>query len=127
MAASKEMLDTDLLRVLRDRAALKCQALEPAQVEGKLYDRVYVTGAGSDYLLYYLDQASGLPAIEETKGQSPMTGAPVTQQTAFADYDVFGGLKLAKTTTIKYDGEVFATGTLESFEPNPTVGADTFK
>jgi predicted Zn-dependent peptidase len=126
-AKAHETMETEMLRVLRDRAVLTCQALDPAQVDGRMYERVYVTGAGGDYLLYYLDPATGLPAIEETKAQSMVTGAPVTQQTVYGDYGVFGGLKLAKTVTIRHDGEVFATGTLESFEVNPAVTAETFK
>ncbi|MHB8079620.1 MAG: M16 family metallopeptidase [Candidatus Krumholzibacteriia bacterium] len=126
-AKAREAMQTELLRVLRDRAQLTCQALAPAQVDGRTYDRVYVTGAGSDYLLYYLDPATGLPAIEETKAQSMVTGAPVTQQTVYGDYALFGGLKLAKTVTIRHDGELFATGALEAFEANPAVTADTFK
>ncbi len=126
-AKAREAMETELLRVLRDRAQLTCQALEPAQVDGRTLERVYVTGAGGDYLLYYLDPATGLPAIEETKAQSMVTGAPVTQQTVYGEYGLFGGLKLAKSVTIRHDGEVFATGTLDAFEANPAVTAETFK
>lgn len=126
-AQARESLDTELLRVLRDRASLTCQALDPVELEGRSYERVYVTGAGDDYLLYYLDPATGLPAIEETKAKSPVTGSPVTQQTVYADYAPVGGLKLAKAFTIKHDGETFATGTLELFEANPKVTPETFQ
>jgi hypothetical protein len=127
VAKARESLTTDLMCVLRDRARLQCQALDPVQVDGQTRERVYVTGAGSDYLLYYLDPSTGLPTIEETKAQSPVTGAPVTQQTVYGEFGDYAGLKLPRLFTIKHDGEPFATGTVELFELNPVVGPDTFK
>ncbi len=126
-AEARQSLDTDLLRVLRDRAQFACQALEPETVDGVAYDRVYVTGAGDDYLLYFLDPSSGLVAIEETKAQSPVTGSPVTQRTVYVDYAPFGAVKVAKRYTILHDGEKFATASLEAFELNPKLATDTFQ
>lgn len=126
-AKVRESLDTDLLRVLRDRARLTCQALEPIELDGRRYDRVVVTGAGGHYLLYYLDPETGLPAIEETPTESPVTGSPVLQQTVYGDYATQGGLNVAHTFTIRHDGETFATGTLESFEANPQFDPGEFR
>ncbi len=127
VAKSREGMETDLLRILRDRKSLTCQALDPAQVDGRQLERVCVTGAGKDYLIYYLDPATSLPAIEETPAVSPMTQAPVLQKTVYDAYGDFAGLHMPKAMTILQDGEKFASGTVEGFELNPTLATDFFQ
>jgi ABC-type uncharacterized transport system ATPase subunit len=42
-------------------------------------------------------------------------------------YKPIGGFQTASSFTIKHDGEVFATGTLESWEANPKVDTSLFQ
>jgi hypothetical protein len=56
-----------------------------------------------------------------------MTQAPVTQQVIMDGYKPIGGFQTASSFTIKHDGEVFATGTLESWEANPKVDTSLFQ
>lgn len=127
LAEAREGLERESVRVLRDHAQLTCQALDPADVDGRHLERVWVTGAGKEHILFYLDPATFLPAIEEKPGKSPVSGAPVTERTLLADYGDFGGLKLARSVTILHDGETFAAGKLELFEANPAVKPELFK
>jgi zinc protease len=120
-------LATDTLMLLAHHGDLQCQALSPAEVEGRQCDRVYVTGAGDDYVLLFLDPTTHLPYVVQSPSKSPMTQAPVTQQVIMDGYKPIGGFQTASSFTIKHDGEVFATGTLESWEANPKVDTSLFQ
>lgn len=117
----KEEMTTDMVMLLHNHAALTCQALDPAEVEGRLCDRVYVTGAGEDFILLCLDQATGLPVMEQSKGADPMTQSPVVQKTYYRDYKDFGGVTFPSALVIHHDDEEFATGSISEFVLNPKV------
>ncbi len=122
----RDSMAQELLLLLKDHGGLTCQALDPVEMDGKTYDRVYITGLGDDYILLYLDPETGLPALEQTKGQNPMSGEPVVQKTRYEDWRAFDGLKVPASITILHDDEQFATATLESFSLNPRLADDTF-
>ncbi len=65
--------------------------------------------------------------MEQSKAVSPMTQSPVVQRMMYSDWQDMGGVNVYGTFTIVHDGEVFADGTLKSFELNPSIGADTFE
>ena len=125
--AMREQIKGDLISILRDPSALSCQALDQAEYEGVLCDRVHVTGFGEDYKLVYLDAATHLPAMVQGKGNDPVSGSPVVSKTVYSDYTDFGGYKLAGKITILHDDAHFADGTVTAFTANPNVAADFFK
>ncbi|HPF35816.1 MAG TPA: pitrilysin family protein [Candidatus Krumholzibacteria bacterium] len=127
MDGLREQLDSDLIMLLRNHADLTCQALDAAEVDGVMCDRVYVTGVGEDFILICLDQATGLPFMQQSKGADPMTGSPVVQKTYYKDYKDFGGAKYASNLVITHDDEEFATGTISELSLNPKVDASVFK
>lgn len=123
----REELKSNLVLMLRDRAELTCQALEPADVDGVMCERVYITGLGDDFVLLCLEQASHRPFMEQSKGQDPVMGGPVVQKVFYSDWKDFGGVSYFGSFEIRHDDEHFAAGTTKSFSLNPTIGADTFQ
>jgi hypothetical protein len=123
----QDELASELLVMLQHKDELQCQALDALEVDGHNCERVYITGAGAEYVLLFIDQESELPYIVQSPSQSPMTQAPVTQQVVLGDYQEIDGFQSATSFTIKHDGEVFATGTLDKFEANPVVDEALFQ
>lgn len=121
VAHVREEIDTDLIMLLRNHADLTCQALEPEEIQGTLCDRVYVTGAGEDFILVCLDQATGLPFMQQGKGADPVTQSPVVQKTYYKDFKDFGGATYASSLVIHHDDEEFATGSITELKLNPKV------
>jgi len=126
IAEMREQIDGEMLILLRDHASYACQALPPEELDGKPCERVYITAKNGEYTLYYLDAATGLPVMEQSKGKAPMTGEPVTQKVKYADYKDFGGVQRPATFSILHDDKVFATGETSSFTLNPQVATGFF-
>jgi zinc protease len=124
---AQDEIQSELLVVLGHLDKLQCQALEPVEVDGHQCDRVYVTGAGAEYMLLFIDQATHLPYIVQSPSKSPMTQAPVTQKVVMEEYREIDGYQAAGSFTIKHDDEVFATGTLKLFKANPVVDEAIFQ
>jgi len=122
----RDQLAQEMLVLLKDHAGLTCQALDPVEQDGKTYDRVYITGLGDDYVLLYLDHATGLPAIEQSKGQNPMSGEPVVQKVVYDSWESHDGVEVPAKLRILHDDEEFANATLKSFALNPKLAAGTF-
>jgi zinc protease len=127
LSEQKEELRQDILMLLRDREQLQAQALAPEEMDGQAYERVYLTGLGDGYVLLYVDPQTHLPHVVQTPGTAPMTNAPVTQQVVAEEYATMAGVQVVKRFTIKHDGEVFATGTLDEFMIDPKVEEGLFQ
>lgn len=127
VAHVREEIDTDLIMLLRNHADLTCQALEPEEIQGTLCDRIYVTGAGEDFILVCLDQATGLPFMQQGKGADPVTQSPVVQKTYYKDFKDFGGATYASSIVIHHDDEEFATGSITELKLNPKVDDAMFQ
>ncbi len=123
----RDEMKSSLVMMLRDSAELTCQALDPAEVEGVMCDRVYITGLGDDFTLLCLDQSSHRPFMEQSKGQDPVMGGPVVQKVFYSEWKNFNGVSYYGTFEIRHDDEHFAAGTTKSFSLNPAIGDDTFK
>jgi hypothetical protein len=102
------------------------QALEQRTIEGTACNPVYVTGVGEDYRIMFLDATSNQLVMVQQPGQSPVTGAPVTQKVFIDEYQEAGGLVTPRKLRITYDDELFGTGTVESFVPDAKVDAALF-
>jgi len=127
VADARDEIESDLISVLRDPSTLQCQALEPTEIDGTSCSVVYITGAGEDYIMLFLDEETGLPYQIQSPGKAPMTGAPVTQKVRYDGYTTMSGLQVAGSLTILHDDEVFATGTIQSFEINPAIDEGIFQ
>ncbi len=84
-----------------------------------------VTGPeGKDFTIYF-DKASGLP-VKQVAKVSGFMGEEVTQETTYADYKDFGGVKKATKTTSKRDGEPFLKQEITEFKLLDKVAPETF-
>jgi len=126
LAAAKEELQTDTMGIMRNMDDFTFQALEPRSIEGRACNPVYVTGVGDDYRIMFLDATTNQVVMVQQPGQSPVTGAPVTQKVYVDEYQEVGGLVMPKTLRITYDDELFGSGTVESFAVDPEVDMGLF-
>jgi hypothetical protein len=84
-----------------------------------------VTGPdGKDFKLYF-DQESGLP-VKQVAKVIGFTGEEFTQETTFAGYKDFGGIKKATKVESKRDGEKFLAQEITDFKPVEKVDPKTF-
>jgi len=127
LQAAKEELKTDTIGIFRNLGSLQCQALKPTKVDGVMSKTVHVSGIGDSYQIFFLDAETSLVKMVQSPGQSPMTGAPVTQKVFVDEYQDIDGFNLPKTIRMTYDDEPFATGTVTEFKANPKVDAGLFK
>jgi zinc protease len=127
LKAAKEEMNTDTIGVFRNLDKLQCQALEPTKIEGVMCNPVHMSGIGDSYQIFFLEEGTNLAKMVQSPGQSPMTGAPVTQKIYVDEYQDLDGFKKAKSIRITYDDEPFATGTLSEFKANPDVDMSLFK
>ncbi len=124
---AKEELKTDTIGIFRNLGSLQCQALKPTKVDGTMCNPVHVSGIGDDYQIFFIDAGTNLVKMVQSPGQSPMTGAPVTQKVFVDEYQDIDGFNLPKIIRMTYDDEPFATGTVKEFKANPKVDAGLFK
>lgn len=123
---AKDELKTDTVGTFRNLDALQCQALAPTKVDGVLCHPVHVSGIGDGYQIFFLDAKTHLVKMVQSPGQSPMTGAPVTQKIHVDEYQELAGFQMPRTIRMTFDDEPFATGTVEDFQANPTVDGAIF-
>jgi hypothetical protein len=84
-----------------------------------------VTGPdGKDFKLYF-DQTSDLP-VKQTSKVVGFMSQEFTQETTFADYKDFGGIKKATRIVARRDGEKFLEQTITDFKPVEKVAPQTF-
>ncbi len=127
LKAAKEEMSNDTIGVFRNLDKLQCQALEPTKVDGTMCNPVHVSGIGDSYQIFFLDAQSNLVKMVQSPGQSPMTGAPVTQKLYVDEYQDMDSFTMPKLIRITYDDEPFATGTVTEFKANPKVDMSLFK
>jgi hypothetical protein len=80
---------------------------------------------GKDFTLFF-DKDSGLPVLLVAKAMSviPKEG---TQETTFADYKEFAGIKKATKTVTKHDGQPFLESQITEFKVLDKVDPKTFE
>jgi len=81
---------------------------------------------GDDYQIFFIDTSTNLVKMVQSPGQSPMTGAPVTQKIHVDEYQNMDGFEMPKAIRMTYDDEPFATGTVKEFEANPKIDMSIF-
>jgi len=123
----QEEIAGDLIRMLGHPDEFTFQALAPVELEGVMYDPVYVTAEGLDYQIVFLDPQSGRVGMIQSQGTSPLTQAPATQKVYVDDYQELGGFTMPKTMRLMFDDELFGTIDVQEFEANPRVDEAAFK
>ena len=126
LQSAKDELQTDTIGVFRNLGDLQCQALEPSKVDGVMCNPVHVSGIGDSYQIFFIDAGTNMVKMVQSPGQSPMTGAPVTQKVFVDEYQEMEGFNMPLTIRLTYDDEPFATGTMKEFKANPKVEAGLF-
>ena len=121
LQAAKDELMTDTVSIFRYLDKFRCQALEPAKVDGVSCNLVHVSGVGKDYQIFYLDAHTNEVVMIQSPGISPMTQAPVTQKVYVDESMQMNGFTMPKAMRLTYDDELFGTITVEEFTPNPKI------
>lgn len=96
------------------------------KVAGKPAVALKVTGPDSKDFLLYFDQESGLP-VKQVAKVIGFTGEEFTQETTYANYKDFAGIKKATKIESKRDGEKFIEYEITEFEVLKNVAPSTFK
>jgi hypothetical protein len=103
----------------------KVEAAGTEKVGDKPAAVLKVTGPdGKDFKIYF-DQESGLPVKQVAKVIGFM-GEEFTQETSYAGYKDFGGIKKATKVEGKRDGEKFIEQEITDFKPVEKVDPKTF-
>jgi zinc protease len=128
LAAARQEQTRDLTTLLRDPSKVKAQALaEPVDVEGFPADVVLIQTPIVEGWKVYVDKQSHLVVRMDYKTKSELTGGPVTAQELMGGYKAVGGIQIAHSTRILYDGEPFISVTLTSVKVNSGVDPAIFK
>jgi hypothetical protein len=103
----------------------KVQAGGEVKVDGKPAVGVKVTGPdGKDFQLFF-DKESGLP-VKMVAKVAGFKGEEATQETTYANYKEFDGIKKATKVATKRDGERFIEVEVTEFRVLDKVDAKTF-
>jgi hypothetical protein len=103
----------------------KAEAAGEEKVGDKPATVVKITGPeGKDFKLFF-DKESGLP-VKTVATVRGFDGNEVSQETTFANYKDFDGIKKATKLESKRDGEKFITAELTEFKVLDKVEPDTF-
>lgn len=103
----------------------KLESAPEEKVGGKPAAVVKATGPdGKDFTLAF-DKESGLPVRSVAK-VAGFNGEEFTQETTFADYKEFGGIKKATKVESKRDGEKFIDMEVSEFKVMDKAGPDAF-
>jgi hypothetical protein len=109
---------------LKDKG-FKYEAAGEEKVGDKPAAVLKVTGPdGKDFTLYF-DKESGLP-VKEVAKVIGFQGQEYTQETTFADYKDFDGIKKATKVEVKRDGEKFQEMEVTEFKVLDKVDPDAF-
>jgi hypothetical protein len=138
---NKEMLDKDALAAqkrgvylqvlpvtlvpLKDKA-FKLEAAGEDKVGGKPALVVKVTPPDGKEFTLSFDKESGLP-VKEVAKVTGFSGEEVTQETTYADYKDFGGIKKATKIEAKRGGEKFLEQQITEFKVLDKVDPKTFE
>jgi hypothetical protein len=103
----------------------KMESASEQQIDGKPAVGIKVTGPDKKDFTLYFDKDSGLlvKAVARVMG---FGGEEFNQETTYANYKDFGGIKKATKLEVKRDGETFVTQEVTEFKVLDKPGADTF-
>jgi hypothetical protein len=104
----------------------KIEAAGDKKVGDKPAVGLKITGPDRKDFTLYFDKASGLPVLLVAKVVG-FQGNEFTQETTFADYKDFAGIKKATKIVSKRDGEKFLESTITEFKALDKVDPKTFE
>jgi len=128
-----EMAERALKQLGRDLLILSSNVGDPElqavaggtdEVDGTACDIVEVTFKGSESRLCI--NGDGTVLKQSFQGKHPMQGTPGTITLLFSDYVEQAGRMLPRISSMNFEGEEFATVTVESLEINADVDATLF-
>ena len=120
-------LRSDTVAVLKELDRFDCQALEPTQIDGTPCQSVYVTPQGSDdFQIFFLDAATGLVKMVQSKGNNPMTNSPSVVKVYVDELGDLAGMHLPTAMRLFFDDDEFGTISVKDFQANPKVDAAVF-
>jgi hypothetical protein len=103
----------------------KIELASEQQIDGKPAVGIKVTGPDKKDFTLYFDKESGLPAKAVARVMG-FGGEEFNQETTYADYKDFGGIKKATKVEVKRDGETFVSQEVTDFKVMGKPDADTF-
>lgn len=95
------------------------------ELDGKPADVLKVTGPDGKETTLFFDRDSGL-LVKQVAKVIDFTGQEFLQETTYADYKDFGGVKKATRVTATRDGEPFLKEEITEFKTLDRVDPDTF-
>lgn len=119
-----QLIPTTLVQLRQKEFKVEAGGME--KVAGKPAVALKVTGPDSKDFLLYFDQVTGLP-VKQVAKVIGFTGEEFTQETTYADYKEFAGIKKATKLENKRDGEKFIELEITEFEVLKNVPPGTFK
>ena len=85
-----------------------------------------VAQAGYRDVSLYFDGKNGLLLKSETRIRNSPGGVESQQETFYAQYKEFGGIRYATRITVKVDGKALAEGVIRDYEPRNRLEPATF-
>jgi hypothetical protein len=99
-------------------------AITGSEKVGDVNATVLTVSSEGDTAKWYVDPSNGKLLRKASRSRNPMMqGDQLTEYTAWGTY---GGLNVPTATTITLNGDPVGSGTLKTFEVNPTVDAKAF-
>jgi len=123
MSDAKAELFRNRLWLLGHYEDLDMQALDPVEVDGVQYDRVYVRNDMVKQFVLFFDPDGALVRMDY-KGKGPQ--GPVEASTRYVEFMEVDGIMFPVKIELYHDGELFLTGTTTSVEVNPEVDMTIF-
>ncbi|MCA9754551.1 MAG: insulinase family protein [Candidatus Eisenbacteria bacterium] len=117
----------DYLGLLTNYASIRFQALpEPADVDGRQCDVVYVHSESVAGWKIYVDSTTHELVQMEYRDRSMMTGAPVNAREVFSAYEPIEGVAWPRARSVFHDGEPLAEIEVTSITANTGLTKDAF-
>lgn len=115
----------DLYDILNNAQKYKFQYLKETEIDGKLYDVIYIFDAKKNWVKFFINKESGFIEIEEKFSEMP--GQTGISRTVKSDFKVIQGIPFAFKSEIFVGNEKTGTLTVKSIKVNPTVDPAIFK
>ncbi len=103
----------------------KVESAADEKVGDKPVAVIKATGPDGKSFMLYFDKESGLP-VKQTATVAGFNGDEFDQETTYADYKDFGGIKKATKVESKRNGNPFLKGTILEFKTLSKAEPDTF-
>lgn len=114
-----------LHHIFHNRDKYKLQYLYEKEVDGKMYDVIYVFDAQKNWKKLFINQSSRYVEIEESLSQMP--GATGVARTTHSDFRIVKGIPISFKTEVVANEKVVREITTKDVKVNPKVDPAIFK